>query len=149
MWEMLWLGFMLYFFCLLDAASVKSRIVKPAEGYSTPYTSSKVTYSQKRSGVRLYADWGYTMDSEKPLQQQCRSTGYHKDSPWVVIKKRGNLIKEPRRYLKDLRTAMYDKADVEKCHQPEMTNVLEFLECQIRRHMRLELQIPKYPEVPL
>ncbi|XP_033152236.1 uncharacterized protein LOC117135833 isoform X3 [Drosophila mauritiana] len=79
---------------------------------------------------------------------ECRSTGYQDDFSWVAIKKRNRLVPEPRRYLKDLRSEMYEKADAEKCHQPEMRNVQDFLECQVRRHMRLELQIPKYPNVP-
>ncbi|EDV55325.2 uncharacterized protein Dere_GG20850 [Drosophila erecta] len=91
---------------------------------------------------------GYIMDSKKPLKPQCRSTGYQKDFSWVPVKNRNRLVEEPRRFLKDLRNDMYKKADAEKCHQPEMRNVQEFLECQVRRHMRLELHIPKYPNVP-
>ncbi|XP_043643258.1 uncharacterized protein LOC122613239 [Drosophila teissieri] len=101
-----------------------------------------------QSALRLYADWGYTMDSKKPLKQQCRSTGYQNEFSWVAVKNRNRVIEEPRRFLKDLRSDMYKNADAEKCHQPEMRNVQEFLECQVRRHMRLELHIPKYPNVP-
>ncbi|KAH8331501.1 hypothetical protein KR074_004563, partial [Drosophila pseudoananassae] len=91
---------------------------------------------------------GYTVDSKSPLKEECHSTAYYPNYSWVAVKKRSSLIREPRRFLTSLRTEMYDKADAEKCHTPEMTNVLDFLDCQIRRHMRLELEIPKYPDVP-
>ncbi|KAH8280266.1 hypothetical protein KR018_001319 [Drosophila ironensis] len=91
---------------------------------------------------------GYTAESDKPLVGECQSTGYYPDIPWVAVKKRKLPIKEPRGFFKDMRTNMYKEAEAEKCHVPEMRNVLEFLECQIRRHMRLEMLIPQYPNIP-
>ncbi|XP_016028716.2 uncharacterized protein LOC27209323 [Drosophila simulans] len=126
----------------------QSLAISTIDAHSNNGSVSKGFHSRKRNALRLYADWGYTMDSNKPLKQECRSTGYQEEFSWVAIKKRNRLIQEPRRYLKDLRSEMYEKADAEKCHQPEMRNVQDFLECQVRRHMRLELQIPKYPNVP-
>ncbi|XP_017051200.1 uncharacterized protein LOC108094880 [Drosophila ficusphila] len=160
---MIWWSYLIVLsqFCSSEAASLLSSTGLPrnykllnTDNQKIPITNAEDNQSSseliltsnshlKLIGKSSYTDWGYP---NKQLRKVCRIPGYYLKDPWVPIKKRVKLIEKPRRFLKGLRSAMYKKADVEKCHKPQMTDVLEFLECQVRRHMRLELAIPKYPK---
>ncbi|XP_030388500.1 uncharacterized protein LOC115634750 [Scaptodrosophila lebanonensis] len=131
----------------IHTAYIRFEVPKVVEPWNEDGESA--TDIVKPRGPTSNIKWGYSVDPKRPLNKECQqSTRYFPDHPWVLIKQRNELIKKPRPYLKDLRTSMYKKQDPDECHTPQMTNVREFLECQIIRHMRIAMIIPKYPAVP-
>ncbi|KRF97946.1 uncharacterized protein Dwil_GK28300 [Drosophila willistoni] len=144
-----------YFLCITEAFRIPRKL-KSQYLYENP-TTGKVEETILDSDYSRVSevDWKifdknvFTLTSKKPLPFVCKSTAsYYKDYGWLNIKQRNDIIKSPRPYLKELRDIMYENANAEMCHQPEMLNVLQFLECQVRRHMRLELEVPNYPVEP-
>ncbi|ALC38136.1 maker399, partial [Drosophila busckii] len=45
----------------------------------------------------------------------------------------------------ELRRELYKNGQSESCHLPKFTKFQDFFDCTIRRHMRMEYMIPKYP----
>ncbi|XP_017860092.1 PREDICTED: uncharacterized protein LOC108611803 [Drosophila arizonae] len=74
-----------------------------------------------------------------------RSTIYNfpKVMSYVMPKRRALLQHRP--IWTDLRRQLYLQGRSEECHTKEFVNWREFAECQLRRHMRMEYLIPKYP----
>ncbi|XP_030383191.1 uncharacterized protein LOC115630684 [Scaptodrosophila lebanonensis] len=56
-----------------------------------------------------------------------------------------NLTHEHRPIFWDLRRELFTKADSEECHVPSHDEWRRYWECAIRRDMRVEYAIPKYP----
>ncbi|KAH8281429.1 hypothetical protein KR054_000437, partial [Drosophila jambulina] len=45
----------------------------------------------------------------------------------------------------DLREQIWKDGDSQECHTPNMTEFYKYINCAIRRNMRMEYLVPKYP----
>ncbi|KAH8410772.1 hypothetical protein KR222_007154, partial [Zaprionus bogoriensis] len=86
--------------------------------------------------------------SNTSLETVCMdaSTGYHHDNVFKWVPRHvynQTIMKRPFYY--DVRFRIYTNGLPFECRDPKFAKWRDYLECSMRRHMRMEAEIPEYP----
>ncbi|KAH8367359.1 hypothetical protein KR200_012024 [Drosophila serrata] len=75
-----------------------------------------------------------------------RSTVYNVPNIFLYLKPRiYNRVFSFRAVWMDLREEIWKEGNSQECHQANMTDWWKYINCAIRRNMRMEYLVPKYP----